>query len=395
MNLVIIGGGAAGLMAAVFAAGSGHAVTVLEQNERPGKKLLATGNGRCNLTNLDQKKEAYRSSHPEKAARILEQFPVSSVISFFTGLGIYTKNRDGWIYPNSDQASSVLEVLLMEARHRKVKIKTRETVTEITVQGDGTYLVHTRGWQYPADRVIVTTGSPASEIAGACGDGLRFAKELGVHGIPFAPALCPLRCSGLDFQKWSGVRTDGKVTLILDGVPVISERGELQLTSYGISGIPVFQISRYAVRALEEGAQTEVELDFFPDMEEETLAALLNQRMLNCTYKTTEELLIGLLPDRLIPVALREGERMDQIVHAVKHVLLTVRDSAGFSRAQVCSGGVDLEEVSDQLESLHCPGLYFAGEVLDVDGACGGYNLHWAWVTGAVAGHSASKEEKI
>lgn len=394
MNLVIVGGGASGLTAAIFAAMSGHSVTVLEQNDRPGKKLLATGNGRCNLTNLDQKKEAYRSLRPEKAARILEQFPVSSVISFFTELGIYTKNRDGWIYPNSDQASSVLSVLLMEAKHRKVKIKTRETVTKITQEESGTYLVHTRGWKYSADRVIVTTGSPASEIAGSGEDGLRFAQELGIRGIPFAPALCPLKCSGMDFQKWSGVRTEGKVTLLLDRVPVLTERGELQLTGYGISGIPVFQISRYAVRALEEGSIVETELDFFPDMEEEDLAALLNHRMMSCTYKTSEELLIGLLPDRLIPAAMREGTRVDQIAHAVKHVLLTVRDSAGFARAQVSSGGIDLDEVTDQLESVKYPGLFFAGEVLDVDGACGGYNLHWAWVSGAVAGHCASKEEK-
>ncbi len=394
MKIVIIGGGAAGLTAAVFAASPEHSVTVLEQNEKPGKKLLATGNGRCNLTNLDQKPEFYRTSCPERAAAVLGRFPVSSAISFFTELGIYTKNRDGWIYPNSDQASSVLAVLLMEAQHRKVKIKTRETVTGITQEEDGTWTVHTRGWSYPADRVILTTGSPASEIAGSCDDGLRMAEELGIRGISFAPALCPLKCSGLEFQKWSGVRADGRVTLFVDGVMTASERGELQLTGYGISGIPVFQVSRYAVRALEEGSYVEAELDFFPDMEEEELAALLNQRMMHCTYKTQEELLIGLIPDKLIPVALRDGKDLDRIAHAVKCVRVTVRDSAGFARAQVCSGGVDLAEVTDTLESRRYPGLYFAGEVLDVDGACGGYNLQWAWSSGAVAGFSAAKEEK-
>ena len=282
----------------------------------------------------------------------------------------------------------------MEAQHRKVKIKTRETVTGITQEEDGTWTVHTRGWSYPADRVILTTGSPASEIAGSCDDGLRMAEELGIRGVPFAPALCPLKCSGLEFQKWSGVRADGRVTLFVDGVMTASERGELQLTGYGISGIPVFQVSRYAVRALEEGSHVEAELDFFPDMEEEELAALLNQRMMHCTYKTQEELLIGLLPDKLIPVALRDGKDLDRIAHAVKCVRVTVRDSAGFARAQVCSGGVDLAEVTDTLESRRYPGLYFAGEVLDVDGACGGYNLQWAWSSGAVAGFSAAKEEK-
>ncbi len=393
MNIVIIGGGAAGLTAALFAASPKHTVTVLEQNEKPGRKLLATGNGRCNLTNLDQDPEAYRTSRPKQAAAVLRQFPVSSAISFFTGLGIYTKNRDGWIYPNSDQASSVLAVLLMEAQHRKVKIKTRETVTGICREEDGSWTVYTRGWKYPADRVIVTTGSPASEIAGSSGDGLRFAEELGVGTVPFLPALCPLKCSGMDFQKWAGVRTEGKVTLLLDGVPVASERGELQLTSYGISGIPVFQVSRYAVRALEEGAHVEAALDFFPDMEEEQLAALLNQRMMHCTYKTQEELLIGLLPDKLIPMALREGRELDVIARAVKELRLTVRESAGFERAQVCSGGVDLAEVTETLEAKKYPGLYFAGEVLDVDGACGGYNLQWAWSSGAVAGTAAAKEE--
>lgn len=393
MRIVIIGAGASGMMAAIAAARGGAAVTVLEQNEKPGKKLLATGNGRCNLTNLEQRPEKYRSTCREFPAQALAHFGAQDAIAFFSRLGVYTRNRGGWIYPNSDQASSVLDVLLMEAEHLKVKIKTRETVVQIEREGEG-FAVCTDGWRYPCDRVILTTGSPASAIEGSSESGRGLASAFGHSWIDMLPALCGLRGSGENFSVWAGVRAEGSATLFLDGVPIRTERGELQCTDYGLSGIPVFQLSRYAVRALSEGCPAALSADFFPDMEEEFLAGLLHTRLKQCSYKTPRQSLTGLLPEKLIRMFWKKNSDFDSLAHTLKHFSFPVKGASSLAQAQVCSGGIPCSEVCpDTMESRIQRGLYFAGEVLDVDGACGGYNLQWAWTSGFLAGTHAAKEE--
>ena len=244
-NVVIIGGGASGLMAAIWASRLGAAVTVLEKNDKPGRKLLATGNGRCNFTNRYQDASCYRTGNQERASRVLEQFTEQDTEQFFEQLGIRIRSREGWLYPASEQAQSVLELLILEARFRKVKIKTRETAVAVEKAENG-YLVRTEGWQYPADSVIICCGSCASQIAGSDGDTLRFADQLQLASIPFFPALCPLRCKGNQFSSWAGVRLRAKITLLVENQEILTEQGELQLTDYGVSGIPVFQISRFA-----------------------------------------------------------------------------------------------------------------------------------------------------
>ena len=392
MRIVIIGAGASGLMAAVTAARAGAAVTVLEQNEKPGRKLLATGNGRCNLTNLEQLPEKYRSTCREFPAQARAHFGARDAIAFFSESGVYTKIRNGWIYPNSDQAASVLEVLLMEAEHLKVKIKTRETVIGIDRENGG-FAVRTSGWSYPCDRVILTTGSPASSIEGSCDSGKTLAAPFGHSWIPMLPALCGLRGSKENFAAWAGVRMEGEVTLILDGVPIRSERGELQCTDYGISGIPVFQISRYAVRALAEHCPVSVRVDFFPDMEEEFLIKLLHTRQKQCSYKTPRQSLTGLLPEKLIRMFWTKGTDFETLARRLKGFTFPIKGASSLAQAQVCSGGIPCSEVCpDTMESRLQRGLYFAGETLDVDGACGGYNLQWAWTSGFLAGSSAAEE---
>ncbi len=391
-NVVIIGGGASGLMAAIQASRLGAAVTVLEKNEKPGKKLLATGNGRCNFTNRYQDTSCYRTENKERAAHILEQFTEQDTEAFFEHLGIRIRSREGWLYPASEQAQSVLDLLLLEARFRKVKIKTRETAIAIEPAEHG-YLVRTEGWQYPADSVIVCCGSCASQIAGSDGDALIFAEQLHLTSVPFTPALCPLRCKGNQFSAWAGVRVRAKITLLIENQEVLSEQGELQLTDYGVSGIPVFQISRFAVRAAAQKKKTELLIDFFPELTEAELAAELIRRQENCPYKAPKELLIGLLPEKLIPVLVGKKKTAKEMAGAIKSYRLQITGQTDFGKAQVCAGGITLDQLTDSLESVQHLGIFFAGEALDVDGVCGGYNLQWAWSSGSAAGRAAAGED--
>lgn len=388
-QIIIVGAGASGLMAAIKAAAGGAAVTVLEQNDRPGRKICATGNGRCNMTNLDQTEGVYRGTHPEFIKDALEQFSVNDTISFFQELGICITDRSGWIYPRSNQAQSVVDVLTMKARSLKVKLKTNQYVTGVSFS-DGHWNVHTDGWTYTCDAVILANGSKASSVAGSSESGYEIARSLGHHLIEPLPALTALKCKGNSFSGWSGVRTEGKVTLYINGTPEISQQGELQLTDYGISGIPVFQISRYAIRAVHEKKKAELSINFFPELSKEELQEYLSKRQKECPYKSGKELLTGLFPEKLIRVLSAQKD----LISAITDFRLSVKDGLSFEQAQVCSGGVDTSEVdSHTMESRLHKGLYFAGELLDIDGTCGGYNLQWAWSSGAAAGIHAAKEE--
>lgn len=391
-RVVIIGGGASGLMAAIQAARAQAEVTVLEQNKKPGKKILATGNGRCNLTNIRQEPSCYRSQDPRFPWKIIRQFPFADTIRFFSELGIYTRNRNGWMYPYSDQAASVARVLEMEAAYRKVKIKTNQQVQHIRKE-KGEFLVKTDSWEYRCDRVIIACGGCASQVEGSSDSGYRLAKELGHTVIPPMPALVPLKCSGNYFARWAGVRMEGVVSLEIEGHIFLRERGEVLFTDYGISGIPVFQISRYAVRACREGNRVRCHLDLMPDLSAKELAALLDARRVSCPYKHVKELLVGLVPEKMIPILTGDSDDPVQAVRNMKDWTVTVKDGHSFRQAQVCSGGVSTRELTEEMESRLTAGVYFAGEVADVDGPCGGYNLQWAWSSGAVAGRAAAGQK--
>ena len=367
-QVVITGAGASGLMAAIMAARKGAAVTVLEQNEKPGKKICATGNGRCNFSNLAKPDDAYRGEHPEFAEGALVQFSVEDTIEFFKEIGIYPLNRNGYLYPRSNQAQSVVDVLCMEAASLGVKIKTNEQVTEIKTGTNGkNFQILTKGWHYDADALILANGSRASSVSGSDGSGYMLAESFQHRIVPVYPALTALKCKGSSFKAWAGVRTEGEISLFTDGK---------------------FCKSEHAVR---EGHKAELRINFMPELSEEELKKLLYARKKACPYKNEKELLVGLFPEKLIKILISQK----QLVSAIREFPLEVQDGMSFSQAQVCSGGVDTSQVNSQtMESKLCRGLYFAGELLDIDGTCGGYNLQWAWSSGAVAGKNAAKEEK-
>lgn len=402
-NVVIIGGGASGLAAAIAAAGGAN-VTLAEHMDRVGKKLLSTGNGRCNLTNLRMEESCYRCDQKGFPMKVIEGFGVEETLGFFRKLGIEPKDRNGYIYPNSDQASAVLDVLMWEAAHRGVRTLTSCKVERIQWTQGG-YKIYTSQGVLPADSLILATGSRAAPSTGSDGSGYELAQSLGHHIIKPLPALVQLRCQGTMYRQMAGIRTEAKVTLYADGKALAEDRGELQLTDYGLSGIPAFQISRFAAKALDRKKRVAVRVDFLPSWPEEEGFGRLKKRAAGLRDKTVEELFTGLLNKKLAAVLIRlsgvspsklagdmTSREMGRLLAQMKDYEAIVMSVNPFANAQVCCGGVDTREVNPAtMESRIRKNLYLAGELLDVDGICGGYNLQFAWSSGALAGRAAAE----
>ena len=406
IRVAVIGGGASGLMAAIEVARVGAQVVVLEQKDRTGKKILATGNGHCNFTNRHLDASCYHNN--PFALHIIEQFSVEDTLDFFKKIGVYPVEKNGYYYPASQQASAVADLLEQEAKRLGAAIETGCRVTGIrkekeefilsvdrtiysqvkeTVKKNGKKKKHNGPAEIEhitikADRVILAGGGLASPALGSDGSCYDLAKALG-HTIhhPF-PALTGIRCAETWFPELAGVRISARVELMADRNVAAAAEGELQLTDYGISGIPVFQISRYAALHLYEGRTVQVRLLFFPDISDEEIRKYMNSHEKN-QYQ-------GLFPDKLLKVLLKENKTGKTMP---RELFCTCTEVNGFDRAQVTCGGVCLDQVdSETLESAICPGLFLAGELLDVDGICGGYNLQWAWSSGHVAGRSAAEK---
>ena len=402
-TVAVIGGGASGMMAAVTAASEGARVILLEHKDRIGKKILSTGNGRCNFTNIHQEPICYHSEDPMFPWEVVERFNAQAVISFFLQLGVYSKNRNGYIYPNSDQASAVLDAFRMELDRLKVEIRTGVECREIRPGKKG-FTVLTDQEPVRADRVILCAGSKAAPTTGSDGSGYDLAKKLGHRILPVLPALTALKCEEKFFKSIAGVRANGSVSIWSGGECIAKDTGEIQLTDYGISGIPVFQVSRYASKLLYEKKEMDAVLDFMPDFTKEQTNAFLRARAKTRPDKSAEMFLIGLFHKKLcdlwirlseIPRQRKAGELTEdeiaRLTDLIKEFRVRVRETNPYDKAQVCCGGVDTREVDPEtLESVYVPGVYFAGEILDVDGMCGGYNLTFAWASGYVAGKAAS-----
>ncbi len=400
-KIIVAGAGASGLTAAIAAARSGAEVTVLEAMERPGKKLLMTGNGRCNLTNMDAQLSSRYHGGAELAKTVTERFGARETLQFFVSLGLLTRERDGYVYPYTGQASTVLQVLLAEIRRLRVKLKLSERVQELHRE-NGQWLIRTGSWQYTADAVVLACGSRCMPETGSDGSGYRLAGALGHTIVRPAPALTPLVCQADFLQAVSGVRCQAQASLFTGDCLLGTERGELQWTKYGVSGIVVFQLSRF-VSAAEKQAFL-LELDLWPDFTGPVLVSALRERAKALEQERVSACLCGLLHEKLIPVVLRQAgvsakqtcaqlsdEQTMRIVQCGKRLSLPVKGTRSFDSCQVCAGGVDTGEVSAQdLQSRKQTGLYLAGEMLDVDGPCGGYNLQWAWASGYLAGMSAA-----
>ncbi|MCD8106246.1 MAG: aminoacetone oxidase family FAD-binding enzyme [Lachnospiraceae bacterium] len=457
-NVIVIGAGASGLMAAISAARSGAAVTVLEAQERAGRKLLITGNGRCNLTSPDpEMAKKYQGTGAGLAMRLTGEFGNEATLDFFHSLGLLTREKNGCVYPYTMRASSVLDVLLAEARSLRVKLKFSQKITEVIPAGAAQpdrlaqadaggslpngaddavphYQVVTPTWTYTADSVILACGSKAAPATGAASEGYLLAESLGHSIIEPRPVLVPLVCEKHFLEKsLAGMRCHAKVTLLYSASgfwtdrateELASETGELQWTNYGVSGIVIFGLSRYAdfgrfssdrspaaAQASAKGTKNRIHyvlsIDFLPDFNERELEELLIKRAGGLSKEPVSVLLRGFLNEKLIPLVLSHAgqghppvyclemteEFIKELVTVMKMYHLPVFGTKSFDQAQVCAGGVDCAGVTEKLESRLHKSLYFAGEMLDVDGPCGGYNLQWAWTSGYLAGKNAAKPQ--
>ena len=408
-KVIIVGAGAAGMTAAIFAAREGAQVVLLEHKDRVGKKILSTGNGRCNLSNRLQEPFCYRSGQPDFPWKALGAFTLPMTLEYFEDLGVLTRERDGYLYPYSGQASAVLDALRLGLARESVQVVTECEVFSITPREDAKHRfeVKTSQGSFSSETLILACGSKAAPGTGSDGSGYKLAKRLGHHIIKPLPALVQLRCPEKFFKQLAGVRADASVILYSDGRKLAEDKGEVQLTDYGISGIPVFQISRYATRALADEKHPYVLIDFAPDLTDKEFFDLLSERFYENTHgKSAGEALIGLFNRKLSEVLLSEagirselyaGEvaraTLHRLVKCVKNFRVDITGSNGMEAAQVCAGGVDTEEIeATTLASKLADGIYFAGEVIDIDGTCGGYNLQWAWSSGFVAGMHAAEE---
>ena len=401
----IVGGGAAGMMAAIAAARGGAKVTLLEGNDRLGKKILSTGNGKCNLGNERLGIEDYYTGCPDLLEKLLGQFGTADTISFFQGIGLMVKSRNGYLYPACEQAAAVLDVLRYEVRAAGVEVATDFKAESIRLgRRARQFNVQGREGGRSFDRVILACGGKAVPKTGSDGSGYRLAEKLGHSLVPVVPALVQLRCKEDYLKSVAGVRADALVTVITGSGKSIRERGELQLTDYGISGIPVFQVSRAVNYILRKERDVEVRIDFLPDIPAEALRHFAEKRASLRKGCTVEAFFTGILNKKLMLLFIRlaglkaaedaasaDPKKMRMVYSLCRCFTVHVIGSNTYDNAQVCAGGVPLDEVTEQLESRKAPGIYFAGEILDVDGKCGGYNLHWAWCSGHIAGAAAAE----
>lgn len=408
-KIAVIGGGAAGMMAAIQASGDDTTVDLYERNDRVGKKLLATGNGKCNFSNTEMNCGAYYGSAVSFYDKLFSEFSVEESVDFFSQLGMLIKDRNGYLYPASEQASTVLDILRITLERRGVHIHTECKVERIeSIQGGKRLQIVTtadRGMsdkrkQY--DSVILACGGKAAPTTGSDGNGFKIAKALGHHVTEVVPALVQLRCKEDFFKSVAGVRTQAGLTLFIEGRAKCSIQGELQLTDYGISGIPVFCFSREASFAVLHKKAVTVGINFLPQFEENEYKLFWKERWGKQTNQSLEQFLTGIANKKINQLIIRlsgcrqnenvneiSEEKRDKIAELYSKLTVTVYEPNGFEHAQVSAGGIPAHELTEELESKYVPNLYFAGEIIDMDGICGGYNLQWAWTSGAVAGRAA------
>lgn len=396
------------MTAAISAARQGAEVIILEHMDRVGKKILSTGNGKCNYTNKKQGLRYYRGENPAFVLPVLEQFGFKETISFFRELGIVPKERDGYFYPASGQASSVLDVLRMELRRLSVEIRTQTALISVRKRKNDFEIKTNQGTLF-ADRCIFACGGRAFPKSGSDGSAFPYIEKLGHTFTDMVPALVQMKAKQSYFKSVAGIRAEISIQLYINRHMVCQDRGEIQLTKDGISGIPAFQVSRFAAKALQNGQTVQAVLDFVPYLSKEELYLELKERFLRKDGKTAEEALIGFFSKKLIPVFLKENRiaahetaekispsKLKTLSEYLKHVTIDLTDTEGFEKAQTSAGGVNTAEINaETLESYLVPGLYFAGEVIDIDGMCGGYNLQWAWSSGYVAGMHAAENGRF
>ncbi len=396
-DIVIIGGGASGLCTAIMSKKDNNSILILEHSNRVGQKILSTGNGKCNLTNEECKVSLFEqnseniypyfsSGDISKVEDVIRKFDCDNTIKFFKGLGLLTENKNGYIYPRSEQASSVLDILRFRCDELGIDIVTNYQPKHVKKKDN---LFDIDG-KYFCDKLVLATGGMSAPKTGSDGSGYKIAKEFGHTIIKPLPALCGLKCNDKFVKELKGVRNDSLVTLKVkkggNFENVLTAKGNLQFSDAGISGIPIFQISSLATKLIDEKKEILISIDLLPDIDKKELFSFLSNNQSNK--------LLGLINKKLANVIDKEVKNLHKDVDInadlgdfAKAYFSTITkfkmhpvSTFGFENSQVTSGGVSLDEIcSNDLQSKIVDNLYFAGEVIDVNAICGGYNLQWAF----------------
>ncbi len=384
----IIGGGASGLICAIFCAKGGVQAELFEQNSKCAKKILVSGNGRCNITNKNLSSSDYFSQNPSFTEFALKEFGFVEFEKFCNSIGLLLDAKDdGRVYPLSNEAKSVAALLLSHAKGLGVKIHTDTKITEI------------KNMLKEYDAVVVATGSEAASHLGGNRDGLKFAKEVGHNIIPTYPSLVQLHLDSNIVKKMSGAKTDGEVTLLINNKKETSSSGDILFTDYGVSGFAVLDISQAASIALKDGADVSISINLLPEFNAQKLSSHISKLASMQSDFRLADILAGLLPLKIASTILDElklsatlsAKDIDaklgkKIANQILNWRFKVSDTHGFRHAEVAGGGVDTTEINPKtFESLREKNLYFCGEVLDVVGRRGGYNFAFAWASGYLA----------
>ncbi|MDP3464175.1 MAG: NAD(P)/FAD-dependent oxidoreductase [Sulfuricurvum sp.] len=404
-TIAIIGGGAAGLMAALSAARAGADVTIYEHNASVGKKILASGNGRCNIINTSACSDDYAGANPQFAQYALEQLPYAAFETFCHSIGLLLDSKeDGRCYPLSNEAKAVLIAFKSAVTEAGVKVLTEKKVTALFKE-KGRFVVQSDQEKKSYDKVLIATGSEAAPQLGASADGYHFAKSFGHDIIPTYPSLVQLQLNSKIHSKMAGVKTHAEVTLYVNNKPKEKVRGDILFASYGISGLAILDISQKASYALMKKQRVEIGINLLPRFDAQTLSATMEKLFSSVPNHSIEAVLSTLIPAKTIVHLLEETaikpmtavsrllpKEIKKLTCLIQDWRFEVTDTHGFKHAEVSGGGVATAQINDKtMESKLVKGLYFAGEVLDVVGRRGGYNFNFAWASGMIAGKEMGK----
>ena len=399
MKIIVIGGGASGIVASIFAKRDNNEVIVLEKNSKCLKKLLITGNGKCNYFNDDFSIEHYCSNNIDFLSSFINDSNKKMVLDFMSSIGIVPRIKNGYYYPYSNQSYTVFNALLKEAFLRGININYDVKVLNIVKNGNG-FIVCTNNGDYSCDKVIVSTGGKSYPKTGSEGDGYFFGEKLGHSIVPLYPSLVGLVSNNRYLKDLSGVRCDAFVSLYIDNLLIKSQIGEVQFTDYGLSGICIFNLSN-VINNFD--SNIEVCVNFLDGVVSDysSFISLFDSRNNSIKGRTLVELLEGYLNYKIVNVILKycdisfdslwgdiDDVSRKKLYNSLVSFKFSIIDTKGYDMAQVTSGGVSFSEIDCGFQSKIVPGLYFTGEVLDVVGDCGGYNLGFAFLSGMIAGKS-------
>ncbi len=380
MKTAIIGGGASGLICAIIASRLGKSVVVFERQKSCGKKILATGNGRCNITN--QNLEPHQYNNQKFVKNLFDMFSLQNTTEFFSSIGLefITDKKPFRLYPQSLQASSVVKLLLFEAEKLGIDIKYNTTIESIK-QKDNLFVLKTsKRVSYKFDKVVLATGSIAHSLG--LDTGYKIAKNLSHNIIEQCPSLVGLISNDIYCASLDGVKIDTKVSMTIDHTLSHTVYGDVLFTSYGLSGLAILELSRFL--PVDKSIDTYITIDLFDDMTTDELSLLFENRVKIIADKPHGELLVGLVHEKFMEL-IAPKDSFDIMAYKLKNLKFHILDTREFKYAEVCRGGVDTNDINpNTLMSNKVPNLYFCGEVLDIDGNCGGYNLQFAWSSGAV-----------